>query len=126
MPSSTPPKRPSAKSPNRLYVYPGDGGWRVRRGDSDRVSGVYRTQEEATKAATAALRRSGGELQVQSRNGQVRDSITLGRDPMAKIAAVEGIHLSKAMKQTLNDLDRKGASGEERRRAIASQFGKKL
>jgi hypothetical protein len=45
---------------------------------------------------------------------------------MAKIAAIEGIHLSQESKRTLEHFDRTGASGEERRRAIASRFGKKV
>ncbi len=72
------------------------------------------------------LRRSGGELTVQGRDGRIRESMTLGRDPMAKIAAVEGIYLSPELKRTLEDLDRAGASGDERRRSIARQFGKKV
>ncbi|HWA62658.1 MAG TPA: DUF2188 domain-containing protein [Caulobacteraceae bacterium] len=125
MPRSTSPKRPTAKSARRLHVYPGEVGWRVRPGDSDRASGVYGTQEEAKAAAEAALRRTGGELRIQGKNGQIRDTMTLGREPMAKIAAVEGIHMSKAMQRTLDELDRKGVSGDERRRAIAAEFGKK-
>lgn len=126
MSRSPPSKSSAAKGPKRLSVFPDDGGgWHVRREDADRVAGVYKTQEEATAAARAALRRSGGQLQVKGRNGQVRESMTLGRDPMEKIAAVEGIRLSADMKRTLADLDRKGASGDERRRVIAGQFGKK-
>ena len=62
---------------------------------------------------------------VQGRDGRIRESMTLGRDPMARIAAVEGIHLSPELKRTLKELDRTGASGDERRRSIARQFGKK-
>jgi hypothetical protein len=51
--------------------------------------------------------------------------MTLGRDAMSSIAAVEGIHLSSDSKRLLEGLDRAGASGEERRRSIARQFGKK-
>jgi hypothetical protein len=51
--------------------------------------------------------------------------MTLGRDQMARISAVEGIHLSSDSKRALRDLDARGASGDERRRWIARQFGKK-
>lgn len=118
--SSTAENRPA-----RVHVLPKEGGWQVRREGEDRVAGVYRTQAEATEAAKSTLRRSGGELMVQGRDGRIRGSLTLGRDSMAKIAAVEGIHLSQESKRTLEDFDRTGASGEERRRAIASRFGKK-
>jgi hypothetical protein len=119
-------KPPMAKGRTRVHVLPMDGGWQVRREGASRAAGVYTTQTEATEAAKSALRRSGGELMVQGRDGRIRESMTLGRDSMAKIAAVEGIHLSSESKRTLKGLDRTGASSEERRRAIARQFGKKV
>ena len=86
-------------------MLPKEGGWPVRcEGAELAPAGVYRTQAEATEAAKSALRRSGGELKVQGRDGRIRGSMTLGRDPMAKIAAVEGIHLSPESKRTLEDL----------------------
>jgi len=115
-----------AKGQTRVHVVPMDGGWQVRREGAGRAASVYTTQTEATEAAKSALRRSGGELMIQGRDGRIRESITLGRDSMAKIAAVEGIRLSPESKRTLKDLDRTGASSEERRRAIARQFGKKV
>jgi hypothetical protein len=126
------PRRYTRKSstaengPARVHVLPKDGGWQVRGEGAGRVAGVYSTQAEATEAAKSSLRRSGGELMVQGRDGRIRGSVTLGRDPMAKIAAVEGIHLSRESQRTLKDFDRTGASGDERRRAIASRFGKKV
>jgi hypothetical protein len=118
-------KTSTAKSQVRVHVVPKDSGWMVRREGAGRSTGVYRTQAEATEAAKSALRRSGGELMVQGRDGRYRESITLGRDQMARISAVEGIRLSAESKRTLKDLDAKGASGDERRRWIARQFGKK-
>jgi hypothetical protein len=118
-------KSAKGAGPTRLRVAPTNDGWQVRREDSNRVTGVYGSQSEATEAAKAALRNCGGELRVQGRDGRVRQSVTLGRNPMAKVAAVEGIFLTPRMKQTLADMDRSGLSGEERRQAIARQFGKK-
>jgi hypothetical protein len=118
-------KPPVAKYRTRIHVVPAAGGWQVRNEGEGRASAAYRTQAEAAEAAQSVLRRSGGALTVQTRDGRVRESLTLGRDPMARIAAVEGIHLSSDSKQTLEDLDRAGASGEERRRSIARRFGKK-
>lgn len=97
----------------------------VRSEGAGRSAGVYKTQAEATEAAKLALRRSGGELMVQGRDGRYRESMTLGRDQMARISAVEGIHLSSESQRALRDFDAKGASGDERRRWIARQFGKK-
>ena len=118
-------KSPMAEGQARVHVVPKDGGWLVKREGSTRATGVYGTQAEATEAARSALRRSGGELMVQARDGRIRESMTLGRDPMAKVSAVEGIHLSSEWKRVLEDLDARGASGEERRRWIARQFRKK-
>ena len=115
-----------AKGRVRVHVVPTEDGWQVRREGADRAAGVYRTQTEPTEAAQSVLRRSGGEVRVQGRNGRFRESMTLGRESMARIAAVEGIHLSSESKRTLEDLDRAGASGKERRRSIARQFGKKV
>jgi hypothetical protein len=120
------PKSPLAKAWMRVHVVPTDGGWQVRRDGADRATGVYRTQTEATEAAQSVLRRSGGEVRVQGRDGRIRESMTLGRESMARIAAVEGIYLSAEAKRTLAELDRAGASGDERRRSIARQFGKKV
>lgn len=108
-----------------MHVVPKDGGWLVTREGETRATGVYDTQAEATEAARSALRRSGGELMVQGSDGRIRGSTTLGRDSMAKISAVEGIQLSSESKRGLEDLDARGASGEERRRWIARQFRKK-
>jgi len=102
-------------------VVPRDGGWQVRREGADRATGIYGTQAEAPQSA---FRRSGGELRVQDRGGRIREGMTLGRESMAKIAAVEGIHLSSESKRMLEDLDRAGASGEERRRSIVRRLGK--
>lgn len=115
----------TAKGHRRVHVLPTTGGWQVKREGAEPITGLYASQAEATEAARSSLRKTGGELRVQEPDGRIRQSMTLGRDPMAKIAAVEGIHLSPHMKRTLQELDRVGASSEERRRVIAQQFGKK-
>jgi hypothetical protein len=109
----------------RVRVLPTLSGWQVRHESAGGASSVYHTQAEAAEAAQSVLRQSGGALTVHARDGRVRESMTLGRDSMARIAAVEGIHLSSDSKRMLEDLDRAGASGEERRRSIARRFGKK-
>lgn len=126
MPRHVISKSPAVNGQARVHVVPLDGRWQVRHEGARRAVGVYSSQAEATEAAKSTLRRSGGELMVQGRDGRIRESMTLGRDSMAKIAAVEGIHLSSRSMRTLRELDRKGASGEERRRSIARQFGKKV
>jgi hypothetical protein len=117
--------KPTSGMLERMSVVAIEGGWQVRGETSSSADGVYSTQTEATEAARQALRRSGGQTVVHGADGRIRESITLGRDAMAKIAAVEGIHLSPAMTRMLEALDRQGASSAERRLAIAQQFGKK-
>ena len=117
-------KMSPAKRPKRLYVTRSDTGWQVRQEGSSRAIGAFPSQAEATEAAKTALRKSGGELRVHGRDGRIRESLTLGRNAMAKIAAVEGIYLSSDLKRVLNDLDRNGASNDERRRTIARRFRK--
>ncbi len=48
----------------------------------------------------------------------------LGRERFAKISAVEGIELTAGMKNRAADFDRRGLSGEERRRAIMRAYRK--
>jgi hypothetical protein len=50
--------------------------------------------------------------------------MTLGRERFAKISAVEGIELTASMKRRAADFDRRGLSGEERRRAIIRAYRK--
>jgi hypothetical protein len=42
----------------------------------------------------------------------------------AKISAVEGVHISKTVKDEFRKFDRKGLSPDERRRAISNKFSK--
>ncbi len=58
----------------RVHVVPTEDGWQVRREGADRATGVYRTQAEATEAAQSVLRRSGGEVRVQGRDGRIRET----------------------------------------------------
>jgi hypothetical protein len=50
--------------------------------------------------------------------------MTLGRERFAKISAVEGIELTAGMKRRAADFDRRGLSGEERRRSIMRAYRK--
>ena len=116
----------SSKTSNKAsaVVAQTSGGWTVRHAAGPET-GVFATQHEATEAARSALRKSGGAVQVHGRDGRIHETLTLGRDAMAKIAAVEGISLTGDLERLLGDLDRAGASSEDRRRAVALQFGKK-
>lgn len=61
-----------------------DGNWEVRKPGSDRASAVTHTQAEGIHRARDILRNDGGgELQVRSLKGTIReqDTIPSGNDP---------------------------------------------
>ena len=70
-------------SKNDRYVVRHGSEWAVKAGHAQRASGVYSTQGEAEHAAKAIVRnQGGGEVRIQSRHGQFRDSDTIARpDP---------------------------------------------
>jgi hypothetical protein len=53
-----------------------------------------------------------------------KSGMTLGRERFAKISAVEGIELTSTTRRRAADFDRRGLSGEERRRAIVRAYRK--
>jgi hypothetical protein len=61
---------------------------------------------------TKSARRSGG-------------TYTVGRERFAKISAVEGIRTSRRLDQDFREFDKKGLSPAERRRELASKYGRK-
>jgi hypothetical protein len=65
-------------------VYHKEGGWAEKRNDAGRAGGIYKTQDDAVRAARETLRnQGGGELIVKGRDGRIRskDTIPPGRDP---------------------------------------------
>lgn len=118
------PKVPSAGTTTR-YVVPVHDHWAVRKEGAVRASGLYVTRVEAEKAANEMVRRrGGGTVRVQGRDGRWRECFTLGRGNFDSISAVEGIRLSREMKQDFREFDRKGLSAAERREAIVRKYGK--
>jgi hypothetical protein len=53
-----------------------------------------------------------------------KSGMILGRERFAKISAVEGIVLTPSMKKRATDSERRGLSGEERRREIVRAYRK--
>lgn len=49
---------------------------------------------------------------------------TIGREAFGKISAVEGLHMSKAMRGDFLSLDKQGASDRTRRETLAAKYGK--
>lgn len=63
------------------HVVPHDDQWALRRSGSDRVSGVFNTQQEAIDAGRTISRNQGTELFIHRPNGQIRDRDSHGNDP---------------------------------------------
>lgn len=65
-------------------VSPAGGNWAVKKPGAGRASSVHSTQAEAIDRAREILGNDGGgELTIQGRDGQIRDSDTVapGNDP---------------------------------------------
>lgn len=58
-----------------------DGKWARKREGSERASGLYDTQMEASKSAKKAAKREEGELFIKGRDGRIRERNTYGKDP---------------------------------------------
>lgn len=66
------------------YVVHHPEGWAVKAPNADRASGVFHTQAAAEKSAKEIVsNHGGGEVKIQGRHGQWRDSDTVprGNDP---------------------------------------------
>ena len=57
--------------------------------------------------------------------GRSGGAYTVGRERFAKISAVEGIRTSRRVDQDFREFEKKGLSPAERRRALASKYGRK-
>ena len=69
---------------NDRYVVNHPDGWAVKGPGADRASGVFDTQREAEQKAKEIVHNNGGgEVRIQNRHGQWRDSDTVapGHDP---------------------------------------------
>ena len=67
-------------SKNDRYVVKHGSTWAVKAGNAHRASGVYDTQRQAERAARDIVRNhGGGEVRIQGRHGQFRDSDTVGK-----------------------------------------------
>jgi hypothetical protein len=71
-------------SKNDRYVVNHPDGWAVKGAGADRASAIFDTQREAEqKAKEIVSNLGGGEVRIQDRHGQWRDSDTVapGNDP---------------------------------------------
>ena len=116
--------RPGRLGATDISVTPFGGQWVVRRVRAARRIGVYPTQEEAISAAQALTRQKGGQVVVQDRDGATHKRFTLGRLAFEKISAVEGIRLSKTMKQDLRRSMMTTDTPEAARQVLIAKYGK--
>jgi hypothetical protein len=103
------------------FVVRENGGWTVRSvaGAAEVLAArVYPTKAQAVRAAQDAVQDKGGEVVVRGRDGRIRGSYTIGRDPFGQIGAVEGIKPTQHANARAAEFDRKGLSPEQRRREI--------
>lgn len=69
-----------SKKSNRHVVPSKKGGWDVKRAGAKKASGRFNTQAEAvSRARTIVKNAGGGEVRIHNRQGQIRDSDTVGR-----------------------------------------------
>ena len=59
-----------------------------------------------------------------SQNQKVNTGYIIGRDIFAKISAVEGIYLTKEMREDFSLFEQKNLSREDRREAISKKYAR--
>lgn len=67
--------------PPTHHVVPRDNDWAVRRGGSERASGVFDTKREAVERGREISRNAGTELRIHNRDGRIASSDSHGGDP---------------------------------------------
>jgi len=58
-----------------------DGGWNIKKGGADRVSGHFDTQQKAIDKGREISRNQGTELYIHGRDGRIREKDSHGLDP---------------------------------------------
>ena len=64
-----------------------------------------------------------GKPKISKRAKAKARGLTIGLVGFAKISAIEGLHLTREMRATFGELERKGASPRQRRAAIVKKYG---
>jgi hypothetical protein len=64
-----------------------------------------------------------GKPKTTKRAKAAGERVTIGLAGFAKISAIEGLRMTRDMKATFKDFDRKGTSPRERRAAIIKKYG---
>ncbi len=70
-----------AKGKSHHVVHDPDGGWNIKKGGSDRISGHFDTQEKTIKEARKISDHQNTELYIHGRDGQIREKDSHGNDP---------------------------------------------
>ena len=72
----------SKRGPGTHHVVPHDGGgWDIRRGGAERVSGHFPTRAQAVDRARQISRNAGTELKIHNLDGRIGQSDSHGHDP---------------------------------------------
>ena len=70
------------RGPESHHVVPHNGGgWDVRRGGADRISGHFETKKEAVDYGRQVSRSQQTELRIHNQDGKISESDSHGRDP---------------------------------------------
>jgi len=64
-----------------VHITPRPAGWAVKSAGAERASVIKPTQAEAIAAGRQQAARTGSELFIHGRNGQIRERNTYGYDP---------------------------------------------
>lgn len=70
-----------AKSKSHHVVPGSDGGWNVRKGGANRISGHFDTKIKAVNAARTISQHQNTELFIHGMNGQIQARDSHGNDP---------------------------------------------
>lgn len=69
-----------SKSKSHHVVHDPDGGWNIKKGGSNRISGHCDTQKQAIDKAREISQNQNSELYIHGRNGQIREKDSHGND----------------------------------------------
>ncbi|MDP3405205.1 MAG: DUF2188 domain-containing protein [Brevundimonas sp.] len=108
---------------HRVAVKRNGSGWVV----SDLAggpTGSFQTKTAAVTAAKRSLAKLGGTLTVHQSNGQVRQTVTLGRDTAVRLNGIEGVAMNTATRRILRDVQASGLTPAQQLKALSAAFRK--
>ena len=64
-----------------IHIVPRSGQWGIKKGGSERVLELFRTQKKAINKGRKIAKRAGVELFIHGRDGKIRERDSFGNDP---------------------------------------------